>query len=328
VPTIGNVSGNVSAVSGNQIAVADISSLAAADNQLSDTLDGLSGVLDMAHAHGKGQWWISSFGGVSDVDGSSSAPQADHSFGGLAAGGHTVFGNGMLIGVFGGLSKSVHQADVSNGARTEGTGFFGGLYGGYSSEAFALDFTLTAGNIRNDGTRIVANNTVATGFETAKSSHDSFFIAPELTLSSMPMAIGGVGFTPSLRVRYELQKSGSFAETGLTSGALTMGSATSHALKLRLQGAFPVALNDPASTLTFRTGIDARFATDSGRQATLLGVVTNGAGAGNESSGSGFAGFDFSHALSNTATLLASGELQAGTTGLSAVANFGIRVQF
>lgn len=328
MPSIGNVDGNIAVVSGNQIAVADVSGLAAADNQLSDILDGVSGVLATSPHRGDGNWWVSSFGGVGATDADSNSVETSQKHGGLIAGTFALLDNGVELGLFAGAAKGASAAEVSNGLSGSTTSYFAGLNGRFTADLFSLDFAVTAGMTSNEGERIIANNIAATGLETALSSYDSFFIAPEIKLTGVPITIGDLSFIPSLRIRYEAMTSGDFTETGVTTGGIMSSGATSHAANIRLQGVVPIDLNILGTTLTARGGVDTRFASFSGHDVTLLGVVTNNAGAEDEFSARGFAGLDFTHALTEHASLTAKGEVRAGTTGLSASASLGFKGRF
>jgi hypothetical protein len=328
VPSIGDVSGNVAVVSGNQIAVADISGLAFADNQLSATLDGVSGVLAMASHHETGNWWVSGFGGGAVTSADGNAAKTTHKYGGLVAGTFALLDNGVQLGVFAGAASDDHTTDISNGLSGSSTSYFAGVHGRFIRNLFSVDFAVTAGGSSHENERIVANNTVATGLESASSSFDSFFIAPEITLSTAPINILDFSFMPSVRIRYEAMQSDGFTETGLTSGAISTDDATSRAVNLRLQGAVPIDLDVPGTKLVARGGVDARFASFSGHDVTLMGVVTRDAGADDEFSTRGFVGFDFSHVLTDHMALTASGEMRAGTTGYSATASLGFTGKF
>lgn len=328
VPTIGNVSGNVAVVSGNQIAVADVSGLAFADNQLSATLDDVSGVLARTSHHETGNWWISGFGGgrVTSADGHSAEPT--HKHGGLVAGAATVLDSGVQLGVFAGAASGEYTTEISNGLSGSSTSYFAGLNGRFIGNLFYLDFAVTAGGSSHENERIVANNTAASGLESASSSFKSFFIAPEMTLSTAPIDTPDFSFIPSLRIRYEAMRSDGFTETGLTSGGISADGATSHAINMRLQGAVPFDLDMPGTTLVVRAGADVRFASYSGHDVTLMGVDTRNAGAQDESSARGFVGLDFTHEFAEQASLTASGEVRAETTGLSASASLGFKGRF
>ncbi len=328
VPTIGNVSGNVAAVSGNQIAVADVSGLAFADNQLSATLDDVSGVLARTSHHETGNWWISGFGGgrVTSADGHSA--ETTHKHGGLVAGAATVLDNGVQLGVFAGAASGDYTTEISNGLGGSTTSYFAGLNGRFIGNLFYLDFAVTAGGTSHENERIVANNTVATGLERASSSFESFFIAPEITLSTVPIDTPDFSFIPSLRIRYEAMRSDGFTETGLTSGSISADGATSHAINMRAQGAVPFDLDMPGTQLVVRAGADVRFASYSGHDVTLMGVDTRNAGAQDEISARGFVGLDLTHEFAERASLTASGEVRAETAGLSASASLGFKGRF
>jgi hypothetical protein len=325
MPTIGDVSGNVAVASGNQIAVADVSGLAFADNQLSDTLDNLSGVLARAAHHKAGDWWISGFGGAGITSAHDNSAETTHEHGGIAAGATTVLDNGIQLGVFGGAASANYTTEISNGLSGSSNSYFAGLNGRFIGNLFYLDFAVTAGVSSHENERIVANNTVATGLERASSGFDSFFIAPEMTLSLAP---DDFRLIPSLRLRYEAMYTDGFTEKGLTSGSISADGATSHALNMRIQGAVPIDLDVPGTTLVVRAGADIRLASHSGHDIRLMGVETRNAGADDEISARGFAGLDFTHALAEHAFLTASGEIRAETTGLSASASLGFRGRF
>lgn len=360
---VGNTSGNVHAVNDNTIAVADISALDAADNQVSAMLDGVSGVLggalarsaatdggSVATAYAKtaspkssrsfdavvtgagtqpasrNNWWITPFGGVGMNFSTSSAPKSSQSFGGIVSGVDTLLDNGVRLGAFGGFAAARFDPRVTNGPESEATSYFAGVFGDYQADTYKLGFALTGGTSAHKGSRVIANNLAPGGFETALSEYNSFFIAPELTITAAPTMFGGTPMTPSLRMRYEANFSDGYTETGSSDG-LSIGKGTSHAFNLRFQEAMPIMLDDPAAKLTFRSGIDARFSSQGSRDATLIGVATSTA-ASTETSLGGFGGLDLIYALSESASLKASTELGLGSAGISATASLGIKVGF
>jgi hypothetical protein len=122
--------------------------------------------------------WASGFGGERKqrADGVI-LPTTDTAFGG-AMGVDRVLGGNLRLGAFvgAGTSRESVELDVQ---KIDASYVFGGGYGRFDWISQYLDFSLYGGGIDNKSTRTVANNTVASGIETATASYGGWFISPE-----------------------------------------------------------------------------------------------------------------------------------------------------
>ena len=142
-PVIGTTSGNPFAINGNQVLVVDPTGFSASDvfiNDLTSTLlnrigNGIGPIDNGVSTHGNaihsdeyGGWqaWLSGFGGLSEISGSSSLVDVDHGFGGIMAGMEMNAGSSRY-GFFGGGALS-HLEVQFNSSETDVDSFFGGVY--------------------------------------------------------------------------------------------------------------------------------------------------------------------------------------------------------
>jgi len=115
---------------------------------------------------------------------------------------------GAFVGA--GASREKVELDVQS---IDATYVFGGVYGRFDWRTQYLDFALYGGGINNKSTRGIANNTVASGFESATASYGGWFISPEVTYGYR-IPVKSVLVTPRLRVRYVGGELDGFSETG------------------------------------------------------------------------------------------------------------------
>ena len=165
-----------------------------------------------APAHYDTTVWASGFGGErkQHADGSI-LPTTDTAYGG-AMGVDRIVGSNLRLGAFvgAGASREAVELDVQS---IDATYVFGGVYGRFDWRTQYLDFALYGGGINNKSTRGVANNMVASGFESATASYGGWFISPEVTYGYR-IPIKSVLVTPRLRVRYVGGELDGFSETG------------------------------------------------------------------------------------------------------------------
>jgi len=317
---------------GDLIVIADMSTLAAEDNALSDTTEAISGVLsgelDKDLALPARNVWVKGFGSVGRTRGGAHAPM-NIRFGGLMTGADAMLGD-FRAGLFAGVSVGSSDVAVENGQAIDTRSYFGGAYGRYDTGAYHVDFALTGGVSESDSTRIVANNFVPGGLETATASHNSYFFAPEITVGT-ETGFGRYGLKPSATLRYGFLRSGGYTETGLANGNLEVGARTSHVLDARMQVAMPVETNMRDAKLAFRAGVDGHFVLAGGTlDAVQMGETFTAFDPGGDRLSAGaFAGFDFSRRLNDTASLFASAEFGTGSeTAIRANAEIGVKVGF
>ncbi|EEA95120.1 autotransporter outer membrane beta-barrel domain-containing protein [Pseudovibrio sp. JE062] len=228
-PEAVEANGAAYAVSGNQVAVADTSGLAAVDNAFVDLtnsiaegvntrLSGLtrqragSGVPAAEAPEQSRGLWFSGFGGGSRWKGTGATTENTHGYGGILVGLDGQFRETQYLGAF--VGTSIGRTLVSHDSQeTEITSVFGGIYGQQQFDNHALSFILSGGYSEYDSDRSVANNTVATGTETASADYGSWFILPELTYAT-ELSILQHTLLPSVSLRYAGGTIHGFTESG------------------------------------------------------------------------------------------------------------------
>jgi hypothetical protein len=164
--------------------------------------------------------WTSGFGGERRQQAYEPVLNArDIAYGG-AIGIDRQFTPAVRLGLFagGGSSKLRTEFNVQSVDSDYG---FGGGYGRYDMRNYFVDFALFGGGISSNSTRLVANNLVASGLETATASYHGWFISPDVTVGYR--FINGFGtLTPKARLRYVGGSLDGYSETGSAQG-LTIG---------------------------------------------------------------------------------------------------------
>lgn len=124
--------------------------------------------------------WVSAFGGYNSQDGSGAVTGGDQAYGGLVTGGGFA-SDERMYGAFLGGSYSQLETDFDT-QQIDAASFYGGLYAGTRSGPFWIDGALLIGYSDFDSDRIVANNLVPGGLETATADYDGYFISPSITV--------------------------------------------------------------------------------------------------------------------------------------------------
>jgi uncharacterized protein with beta-barrel porin domain len=127
-------------------------------------------------------------------------PATDIAYGG-ALGIDRAFGPNLRLGAFAGGGASREDVELSVQS-IDSTYAFGGGYGRFDWATQYLDFSLYGGSISNSSTRGIANNTVASGFETATASYGGWFISPTLSYGYRIPFSNDILMTPRVSVRY------------------------------------------------------------------------------------------------------------------------------
>ena len=130
------------------------------------------------------------------------------------------------------------SASTAGGSpQTDLSGFFAGLYASWHRNDMTIDVSLSAGNIAVDQTRLVANNMVAGGVETAQAAFDAGFFSPDLTLTRL-VAAGERHLEVSVSLSYAGFVVEGFSETGAADG-LSIADRTIHVAQARAQLTLP-----------------------------------------------------------------------------------------
>ncbi|WP_169054471.1 autotransporter domain-containing protein [Nitratireductor sp. XY-223] len=124
--------------------------------------------------------WVSGFGGYQQQNGTGNTTGGDQAYGGIVSGGGLALKD-RIYGAFLGGSYARLETDYDT-QKIEAASFYGGLYGGTRSGPYWISGALLAGYSEFSSDRIVANNTVTGGLETASADYGGYFISPSVTV--------------------------------------------------------------------------------------------------------------------------------------------------
>jgi Autotransporter beta-domain len=258
------------------------------------------------------QFWGEVLGGWRAQDASSPAWSSSHRLAGIVAGLDGTLSDTYRAGLFAGAAQGRLDVD-DNAQEIDSRSIFGGAYVSRSDEQIIADLTILAGWQENDSERLVANNAVAGGLETAEAFYDGFFIAPELTVGKRLPVI-----TPTFTLRYAGLFLEGYEEQGSTA-ALAVDSRAVHNLNSRAQLALPLLyeLSDGSSvSLENRVGFEGRLTFGGDVSASLLANTVTFDPDGDDTVASLYAGTDLAFRSADSGFALRLGvEASAGSDG-------------
>ena len=143
----------------------------------------------------------------------------------------------LRLGVFVGAGSTHNSIDPNNDATDSNLGF-AGAYARYAVGASFLNAAVQGGTLHSATSRLINNNLVPNGLETATASYNGRYVSPELTLGHR-FALGALldsrySLTPSVQVRYLYAGFDNYTETG-TTAPLTAGSRTTQNVEERAE---------------------------------------------------------------------------------------------
>lgn len=293
-------------VNGNQVAVVDITGFASAGSLVVDLADAVTGVVetrlttphdDVLGPRSGPDAWLSTFGGVRTQDGSGAAAGFNQVLGGIVVGAERRSGEGFLGGVFVGAATGTTDVDDNAQEITHRSVFAGGYLGYDLGQRFA-NLSFVAGTLDERSSRLVANNTVLGGIETARADFNGTFVSPALTLGTrLPVSMGTL--MPSVRLRYAGLFVGDYTETG-SAADLSVARRDVHLFEVRGQLALAmpqVTTPTQAWQTTLRAGIEGIAQSSGDVSATLLGQDISFASGADKTAVRGFAGADVAAAV-------------------------------
>lgn len=177
--------------------------------------------------------WTSGFGGTSTQKGDDTMLRSVASAGAGVIGVDRQVRPDLLIGAFAGggtgrLSVELNSQSVDTDYVT------GGFYGRFDWISHFLDFTLQGGATINKSKRLVLNDSVPGGSETATANYDGWYISPEVAYGRRYYFANGYTLTPLGRIRYLAGTFDGYNETGSAQN-LVVGRRTLHDLEERAE---------------------------------------------------------------------------------------------
>jgi hypothetical protein len=278
-------------VDGDRIVVVDPSAFAAEQAALGGVVNAVGGIVagrlgtgasagaggggaDLAlpgavEPHGGWNFWAEGFAGRANQAADGAIVASQNPFGGGALGFDANAGD-FRFGLYGG-GAAVTAGNAE--AQTVDTAYgFGGAYGRYAFGRAFVALNVFGGWGSSDSSRVIANNTLPTGEETASASYDSRFVSPEITVGMDVDGANGVVLTPAAKLRYLADWSDGYAETGSSSN-MNVGDRFSDAFEGRIEIAARKTVAMAAGNVTFRghAGLVATTGDAGTVDATLIG---------------------------------------------------------
>lgn len=297
VPELIDTGDNPYVVVGNVVHVVDASDVTAA-SELAALLSGSVGRtveaalrdgFDEKGGDGHGNAWAQGYGAVGRWGGTSRAA------GGFAVGVDFGPDADRRLGAFVGLGRGAATGSVVES-------LYGGLYGAVQLADVAVEAVLLGGLTEADHRRVIANNMVETGLETATASESGWFVSPQLTLRK-GFVTADTLWEASATLAYTGVFRDGYVETGV-SAPLTVEGGSSHVLSARALASLPFEslVGDGVLSGEVRGGVVAEARTGEPLDGTLAGEALL-LGGGEAASAGLTAGVAFDYAFGGGATL-------------------------
>ena len=248
--------------------------------------------------------WTSGFGGIrrQDADGPMLGSRTTAYGGAIGIDGQ--LRPDLRIGGFVGAGQG--RLNVDQDSQSVDTDYvYGGLYGRFDWVSHFLDFSVQAGRSGNDSQRLVANNMVSNGLETASASYDGWYVSPQIAYGVRIPVNANMTLTPNARVRYLAGRFDGYNETGSAQN-LSVGERKVENFEERFELA--LTLYEPMSAGVIKTtatlgGIAQQRVGDRTIDTVLIGQDLAFATPGQNSTFGGYAGLAFDYRLSSNANI-------------------------
>jgi hypothetical protein len=242
----------------------------------------------------------------------------------------------LRLGAFVGGGSTRNSVDFNLGGVADTTIGFGGAYANYTFGASFLKAAIQAGTLRTTTSRLVNNNLLANGLESATAAYNGWYVSPEL-IAGHRLALGKFGdsqyaLTPSLQVRYLYASFDGYTEVGTTNAPLTVGDRHSEFVEeraeLKLTRITPTSANSQIMFSLAGGPVAVQRVGGNPITGTLLAlpIAFNAPGADNV--WGGFAGLGMEWQLNNVSVFAAGEYLAWHNAGNIVSGRGGIRVRF
>ncbi|MBO6917942.1 MAG: autotransporter domain-containing protein [Rhizobiaceae bacterium] len=352
LPATINTSSNFVKIDGNTVIQVDTSFLASVDdiingvsgnanhvvfNQLNDDIFGDSAPTAQAYNANGNQHstnvWNSNWLSYSQLDTTSTSSTDYTSSVGSVFGADLTSQFGTKFGAYAGLGFSQTEIGSNLPHRIGTDNYFAGLYSQFTAHDVHIDLDIQAGQMQFNSARLLANNNVASGFETASANFDGAYFAPNIRLSKEVVRDSGFSLIPSLALGYTGMYVDGYTESGSSANA-TIASRTIHQVQARAKlGARHDWTADNNIEYIFMpyAGLEGRLASGDIDQVTgtITGTTTTFNPGGDKSVGAVFAGINIHAELSETARFESATEAKfdsAGQLGIST--SWGVKFIF
>lgn len=236
----------------------------------------------------------------------------------------------LRLGVFFGAGEGRFNVDLGSQS-IDSNYIYGGVYGRFEWISHFLDWSVQVGRSGNDSQRLVANNMVAGGLETATASYDGWYVTPEIAYGVRLPVNANMTLTPTARVRYLAGDFDGYNEAG-SAQTLSVGKRNLQNLEERFELA--LTLYEPMSAGIIKTtatvgALAQQRIGDKSIGTVLIGQDLVFATPGENSVFGGFAGLGFDYRITSSANVYGGVEATiADDKSRTGTARGGVRVRF
>lgn len=236
----------------------------------------------------------------------------------------------LRLGVFFGAGEGRFNVDLGSQS-IDSNYIYGGVYGLFEWISHFLDWSVQVGRSGNDSQRLVANNMVAGGLETATASYDGWYVTPEIAYGVRLPVNANMTLTPTARVRYLAGDFDAYNETG-SAQTLSVGKRNLQNLEERFELALtlyePMSAGIVKTTATIGALAQQRIG-DKSIGTVLIGQDLVFATPGENSVFGGYAGLGFDYRVTSSANIYGGVEATiADDKSRTGTARGGVRVRF
>lgn len=240
---------------------------------------------------------------------------------------------GTKLGAYAGIGFSHTKIGTTLPHEIDSDNYFAGIYSLFTAHDLNVGVDVQLGQMQFESARMLSNNNVAGGVETASADFDSVYFAPSIRVSKEIISEAGFSVIPSLTLGYAGIYVDGYTETGSSANA-TIASRTIHQFQGRAQLATRfdwTADNDVDYIFMPYAGLEGRLLSGDVDQVTgsITGTTTTFNPGGEKNVGAIFAGLNMNAKISETATFESRAEAKIDSESQFAfTTSWGVRFKF